>query len=555
MIAKLILAASMIFPGTIVNLEEPENPISDEGPIVISMGDSYSSGEGVEPFYDQDLPLNQKVESADWIAHRSEKSWPGKLKVNGLEEPLASYKDKNWRFVAASGATTEELSNDYYHYYCLKNSPLSLGLTGTNTLPPQLSAFIGLKPDSVDYVTITIGGNDAHFSDIITMAVTEIDYLNPYKLDKMFRNTWHEFEYGKNGKAPIKNKLKDAYRNILERAGSKADVIVAGYPTLINDEGAIVKLSKTGVNVETSQESPIINISLETKRIAIGFDKAEADMINTNVCKFNKCIQEIVENIRKDGSRIHFVSVEEVFKDHEAYTAEPYINSVVLKLPENASTQDINVGFMDVKEDGSVGINNPVVSAYSIHPNEVGTDKYAECIQKEISRIEKEKKSQTREVTEKEAKQKVLKSTAFPITPDQVVINFCNAVKDGKYRDAARCLDPESERMVNFVGSIADGLFGSEIECSEAIRSFVAHTGVEVIECSSNNSGSASSLDLVNEFFPNSTIEKDLFGKEALVHVAYRWPEGEKMYVSEMDVLVRRYGVLKWRIPLDQISF
>ena len=35
----------------------------DDAYIVVSLGDSYASGEGVEPFYDQELPIAEKVKS------------------------------------------------------------------------------------------------------------------------------------------------------------------------------------------------------------------------------------------------------------------------------------------------------------------------------------------------------------------------------------------------------------------------------------------------------------------------------------------------------------
>ena len=75
-------------------------------PVVVSLGDSYSSGEGVEPFYGQD---KNRTKNQDWLAHRSTKSWPSMLSVNGIEGTLADNKDENWFFVATSGATTDNL--------------------------------------------------------------------------------------------------------------------------------------------------------------------------------------------------------------------------------------------------------------------------------------------------------------------------------------------------------------------------------------------------------------------------------------------------------------
>ena len=89
--------------------------------VVVSMGDSYSSGEGIEPFYGQDQTYNNVFDSdfLDWVAHRSEKSWPGRLKVKNVEGTMSEYKCENtdkkkgaiWYFVAASGATTKNINN------------------------------------------------------------------------------------------------------------------------------------------------------------------------------------------------------------------------------------------------------------------------------------------------------------------------------------------------------------------------------------------------------------------------------------------------------------
>ncbi|MBR5701418.1 MAG: hypothetical protein IKX47_03040, partial [Oscillospiraceae bacterium] len=77
-----------------------EKTVEIEPYIVVSLGDSYASGEGVEPFYDQKLPIEQRVDSEDWIAHRSENSWAGQLTVPYLNGTLADHKDKFWYFKA-----------------------------------------------------------------------------------------------------------------------------------------------------------------------------------------------------------------------------------------------------------------------------------------------------------------------------------------------------------------------------------------------------------------------------------------------------------------------
>ncbi|MBQ1392315.1 MAG: hypothetical protein IIY81_02020, partial [Lachnospiraceae bacterium] len=83
----LIFMASILF----LSLLDSFSPINayaygnDEPIIVVSMGDSYSSGEGIEPFYGQkendnpngkDLSRFAKIDNDDWLAHRSMYSWP-----------------------------------------------------------------------------------------------------------------------------------------------------------------------------------------------------------------------------------------------------------------------------------------------------------------------------------------------------------------------------------------------------------------------------------------------------------------------------------------------
>ena len=72
---------------------------NDADPItVVSLGDSYSSGEGIPPFYGQtdpqgkQLPIQKKITDNDWLAHRSPKGWPSLLKFPDSGETLGHYK-------------------------------------------------------------------------------------------------------------------------------------------------------------------------------------------------------------------------------------------------------------------------------------------------------------------------------------------------------------------------------------------------------------------------------------------------------------------------------
>ena len=70
-------------------------------PIMVSLGDSYSSGEGVEPFYGQGYPMSVLKDDPDWLAHRSSQSWPGKLWIPGVQNPMSYHRNSIWYFVAS----------------------------------------------------------------------------------------------------------------------------------------------------------------------------------------------------------------------------------------------------------------------------------------------------------------------------------------------------------------------------------------------------------------------------------------------------------------------
>ena len=321
---------------------------SAEGKVIVSIGDSYSSGEGNEPFYGQDAEMDQKCQDPDWLAHRSEKSWPGKLILPGVDGPMKEHRGENWFFAAASGAECKQL-------FLLTEEEIRAGKTaeqekkynregvaGTGLIPPQLDVFdvLDAKGLKADYVTITIGGNDLGFKELIGLALVRYFDAMPYETAEEKADVlWETYYTGKG----IRQEIKRAYKDTAERAGSQACILVIGYPCLLTP----------GSENEFFTEETM----------------AVFQMMNA---KLNRELQDIVEECRGEGMNIRFISVEEAFEGHGAYADEPWINPLIF------SPQD-----EDLK--GTVS-----VSAYSMHPNEAGIQAYAECVQAEIDRLESE---------------------------------------------------------------------------------------------------------------------------------------------------------------------
>lgn len=380
--------------------------------IMVSMGDSYSAGEGIEDFYGFDWVWSQletqnrygfpydfnkdpskKYLYHDWLAHRSEKSWSGQLELKGLDNAMKEYKTNpgeqngrsgQWYFVAASGAETKHFGidipgkekqpksynrmifQDDYKSFTYDMSSKRRRVEGKDALPYQLDVFDSISKGEVDYVTLTIGGNDAGFTGILTQCVLGIGYMGLNSLSNKLNATWEDF-YKEDG---IRSNLKKTYAEIRNRAGDQAEIIVAGYPKLLNPDGCRIARSL--------------------------ISEDEARIVDSNVSNFNNAIEKLVLSYSSD--KIHFVSVEKAFDGHEAYSVDNYIN----QLMPFYQHQDLGQG----------------VSAYSFHPNEKGAKCYAECVQEKIRWIEEGKPINV--------SGKVIDKYGNPATDLSVVISISN---------------------------------------------------------------------------------------------------------------------------------
>lgn len=321
-------------------IESAEDPM-----IVVSMGDSYSSGEGIEDFYGQGKSVYEKVKDHDWLAHRSKNSWPGLLEIPGISGTLSEYKAPldgsstsacQWYFVAASGAETKHFSSKQKKEYDqITNITTKFDLEGEEYLEPQLSVFDRIAGE-VDYVTMTIGGNDVGFTKIVITCAIHCKYLHfgaTSKLEEIFDDLWDNFD-------KTEKNLENAFKSVAEKAGPQAEIIVAGYPQLFSPDG---------------------------KGLAI--NEAEANLVNHNVSLFNQRIMTIVNRLSKTIN-INFVDVETAFTNHAAYSSKPWINGIML-VPH----------AQDLKHDEKT-------SAYSMHPNADGAKAYADCVNAKIRELE-----------------------------------------------------------------------------------------------------------------------------------------------------------------------
>lgn len=301
--------------------------ITDGNPVVVSMGDSYSSGEGTEPFYGQNG--SNKYEDPDWLAHRSEKAWSGQLTLRG--KTLKDIRDDGWYFTAVSGAECRHILSDTQH----KDYEKDAFHSGGKDLPCQSDVFAneGLS-GKVDYVTLTIGGNDVDFVGVVTSAALDGKYVRLGGLSDKLRSSLNKF------KNQTKADIMKTYSHVLDKAGSQATLVVAGYPHLVPPTGRFAWCRED-----------------------------EATLINAAVDTFDTQIKEMVATCGKSG--VEFVDVRGEFAGHE----EQYINNVHI----GANDQDLK----------RFHLTHDQASAYSVHPNADGQAAYARAVQRKIDDLER----------------------------------------------------------------------------------------------------------------------------------------------------------------------
>ena len=323
--------------------------LSEGAAVIVSLGDSYASGEGNEPFYGQEAEMAVRCQDPDWLAHRSEKSWPGRLTLPAVDGPMREHRGENWFFAASSGAETK-------HLFLLSSEETASGVTaeqqkdysrdgisGTAMLAPQLDIFdeLDAKGLKADYVTISIGGNDIGFKKLVGLAMTGVlDYFPGETAEEKAENLWNT-SYVSSG---IRENIRRAFTDVAARAGAQACIIVTGYPRPLSPDGGG----------------------------EAGFTPLSSQIMNAACDLFNAELQDIVEECRAEGVNIVYVSVAEAFEGHGAYSEDPYINPIV----PGAGPQDLK------------SVN--VVSFESMHPNEKGLEAYARCVQEAIDRLEAE---------------------------------------------------------------------------------------------------------------------------------------------------------------------
>ncbi len=261
----------------------------------VGLGDSYSSGEGV---YDQDTePVNDGADRC----HRASGSY---VPVIAETYRFAG----GTAFYACSGATTGQL------------------LTGQWGHPPQISR---VGPEA-SLITLSIGGNDAGFSKVLTACIAKL----PWSSACVDQDAAVGHRIGQ-----LRADMLKVLRELRGRS-PEARIVVLGYPRPFPQEPV----------------ASVDNLSADDQRWINGVARRLNDTVGAVVRDFDRAIAAF----GGPGSA-EYVDAYEAFTGHEVGRQQPYLNGLALDM------DPINV------------------NARSYHPTGEGYRRFAELINEQIA--------------------------------------------------------------------------------------------------------------------------------------------------------------------------
>ncbi len=214
-------------------------PGQKEGFKYVALGDSYSSGEGVDPYFRDGHNLSTGIQTGrvDNRCHRSSRAYPNFVSLPSAKKSLYALASGdahpgNGRGKNKYGSDLNVRSSNGISWVSLACA----GATTANVLPAAKKGYpqsetggyreAGTQLDhpsvnsKTDFITITIGGNDVRFSEVIKDCAQRFCYTEKRREELRQRI------------GDLKPSLVKTYRAIRKKAPN-ARILVLGYPHLL----------------------------------------------------------------------------------------------------------------------------------------------------------------------------------------------------------------------------------------------------------------------------------------------------------------------------------
>lgn len=274
----------------------------------VALGDSFSAGEGVEPFFE---PTNRCHRSQ--LAYATQVEAPGLLgsSLRDLAEVGLGYE---WGFQACSGAETPDMLSS--GQWGDPMPQLQSDRSGDTANPYDLPV-----DEATDLITLTIGGNNVQFSEILKFCALSNDCTT-----QRFRGSTLT-QYARDQRDELSPNLDAVYGRISSQA-PYAQVLVLGYPQLFPESAAEQTCAKL------SQRSNPRN-----RQQTLGYTQAEQNLLRRLTSELN---QTVAARVRATGVG-KFVRTAGLFGGHEICGNEgEWINGPTLSFPHRHQWLRIN---------------------------------------------------------------------------------------------------------------------------------------------------------------------------------------------------------------------
>jgi hypothetical protein len=326
--------------------------------IVVSMGDSFSSGEGASPAngadYFRDSDHHGSDPSLRNACHRSKNAWS--LKARLASSPSASIGERvaawdpqlDFNFIACSGAESENILPKYnYSSSSEPRNALGQENTGQYGELPQIDR--GFLDENTTLVTLSIGGNDARFADIIMNCITSAFAL--CKSGTISDDT-SDLETSTRARTDVEipASIGTVISQIQEKAPN-ATVMLMGYPALF-----------------------------ETGSFCIGVPEDDMPWLNAVTLDLNAGLQSAASSANSPSHPVVYANPTAAFSGHNLCTNPSAINPLIFELsPGDKPDLELPLPGPDF------GVR--LGSQQSVHPNELGTDLYASVMEAALTGV------------------------------------------------------------------------------------------------------------------------------------------------------------------------
>ena len=315
---------------------------------VVALGDSYSSGEGVEPYSaDSDNPNDG--------CHRSTRAYSALITLPAQTVPLGQNANDEYDFLACSGAHSTSITGNAV------DGPHDEDPYDTDWGTPyfdhdeDLQADSGYLDASTDAVTLSIGGNDARFADVIKACTISGALFHDCSGDGF---VMPGDDQSLNTLEPhiisdlLPGKLESTYLAI-HQAAPNAVIYVVGYPMLF-----------PATEDERYAECPA-NLTLS------GDDEG---WINSMSVLMTNTISTAVAAVAALGVNIHFVDPTAAFTGHDVCASAAWINGIVARSSSGSGSTSPGTGSFHPKAAGQAAYARLVTAAMAQwQPVKLGT--------------------------------------------------------------------------------------------------------------------------------------------------------------------------------------